>query len=134
MGYNTDLNNTEEESYRRAKENLKRIEDNYWYNKIHYGVRLSNKSKHETEKRNSSGTVMNVLNATVIGNLISAHYEGDSKKFDAYANFIAEAYEQRGDLRGAKIIRNRIDGSYKNNSTISLDVSLDEADEQRDGQ
>lgn len=134
MGYNTDLNNTEEESYRRAKENLKRIEDNYWYNKIHYGVRLSNKSKHETEKHNPSSTVRNGLNAVVIGNLISAHYEGDSKKFDAYANFIAEAYEQRGDLRGAKIIRNRMDGSYKNNSTISLEVSLDEADEQRDGQ
>lgn len=64
---------------------------------------------------------MNGLNATVIGNLISAHYEGDSKKFDSYANFIAEAYEQRGDLRSAIIIRKRIDESYKRDSQVVLD-------------
>lgn len=64
---------------------------------------------------------MNGLNATVIGNLISAHYEGDSQKFDSFANFIAEAYEQRGDLRSASIIRKRIDGSYKRDPQVTLD-------------
>lgn len=127
MGYYTDSNNS-------TRVNFKRVEDNYWRNRFQYGIRPSNTPKRETEKHNSSGTVMNILNTTVIGNLISAHYEGDSKKFDTYANFIAEAYEQRGDLRSAKIIRNRIDGSYKNDSTISLDVSLYEADEQMNEQ
>lgn len=69
---------------------------------------------------------MNSLNATVIGNLISAHYEGDSKKFDTYANFIAEAYEQRGDLRSASIIRKRIDGSYKCDPQVTLDETREE--------
>lgn len=127
MGYN--INSSEAEPYCRAKENLKKVEDNYWKNKICHGIRPSNTPKQETEKHNSSNIVMNGLNAVTIGNLISAHYEGDNQKFDAYANFIAEAYEQRGDSRGARIIRRRMDGSYKNDSTISLEVSLDDADE-----
>lgn len=36
---------------------------------------------------------MKIVNASTIGNLISAHIEGDEKKFLAYANFIADAYE-----------------------------------------
>ena len=121
MGYNSFEDESYRRAYRRAEENMKRVEDNYWKNRLYNGIRPSHTPKQETEKLNSSNSVMNALNAVVIGNLISAHYEGDDKKFDVYANFIAEAYEQRGDLRGAKIIRSRMDGSYKNESTISLD-------------
>lgn len=82
MGYN--INSSEEESYRRAyrraEENLKRVEDNYWRNRLQYGTRPSKTIKQETEKHNSSSTTINVLNAVVIGNLISAHYEGDNQK------------------------------------------------------
>ena len=37
---------------------------------------------------------MQVINASTIGNLISAHIEGDENKFLAYANFIADAYKE----------------------------------------
>lgn len=61
------------------------------------------------------------INAVTIANLIAAHLEGDNYKFLSYAKFIAEAYEEAGDTRSAKIIRQRIDGTYKNNSKIVLD-------------
>lgn len=64
---------------------------------------------------------MKVINATTIGILISAHMEGDEAKFLSYANFIAEAYEEAGEERSARIIRKRIDGSYKNEPQVCLD-------------
>jgi len=36
---------------------------------------------------------MKAINATTIGNLISAHYEHNEEKFDSYVRFIIEAYE-----------------------------------------
>lgn len=63
---------------------------------------------------------MKVINATTIGNLISAHYEHDDKKFDAYVKFIIEAYEEQGEHMKANIIRKKADGSYKNESPITL--------------
>ena len=56
---------------------------------------------------------MKLVNATVLGNLVSAHYEHDEKKFAAYVQFIIDAYEERGEKRQAEIIRKRMDGSYK---------------------
>ena len=64
---------------------------------------------------------MKVINASTIGNLISAHIEGDEKKFLAFANFIEDAYEEAGEERSARIIRKRIDGSYKNEPQVTLD-------------
>lgn len=64
---------------------------------------------------------MKVVNASTIGNLISAHYEHDEKKFLAYANFIADAYKEAGDDLSERIIRKRIDGSYKNDPVVTLD-------------
>ena len=64
---------------------------------------------------------MKVVNATTIGNLISAHYEHDDKKFDAYVKFIIEAYEEQGEQMKANIIRKRADGSYKNEPKVTLD-------------
>ena len=51
---------------------------------------------------------MKVARATSIAKLIEAHRNGDEKMFYAYANFIAEAYEDAGDTLSAKIIRMRI--------------------------
>lgn len=65
---------------------------------------------------------MKVINASTIGILISAHMEGDEKKFLAFANFIADAYEEAGEERNARIIRKRIDGSYKNDPQVTLDA------------
>lgn len=67
---------------------------------------------------------MKNINATTIGNLISAHYEGDNEKFDAYVKFIIEAYEEQGEQRKADIIRKRADGSYKNQPKVVLDNTM----------
>ena len=45
----------------------------------------------------------------------------DNEKFLIFANFIADAYEEAGEVRCARIIRKRIDGTYKNDSTVTLD-------------
>lgn len=71
-------------------------------------------------KRKGKG-LMKVISVSAIGNLISAHMEGDNEKFLIFANFIADAYEEAGEVRCARIIRKRIDGTYKNDSTVTLD-------------
>ena len=62
-----------------------------------------------------------VISSVTIAKLIEAHMEGDNEKFLSYANFIADAYEEAGEERSAKIIRQRIDGTYKNNPKVTLD-------------
>jgi anaerobic ribonucleoside-triphosphate reductase len=47
--------------------------------------------------------------------------DGDEEKFLSFANFIADAYEEAGEVRSARIIRKRIDGSYKDEPQVSLD-------------
>ncbi len=64
---------------------------------------------------------MKCINAVTIGKLIEAHMEHDEQKFLSYANFIAEAYEEQGEERSAKIIRSKLDGSYKKQSKVVLD-------------
>ena len=64
---------------------------------------------------------MKVINATTIGKLIEAHVEGDNEKFLAFAEFIASSYEEAGEERAARIIRSKLDGSYKNASKVTLD-------------
>lgn len=68
---------------------------------------------------------MKCINATTIGKLIEAHMEHDEQKFLSYANFIAEAYEEQGEERKARIIRSKIDGSYKKQSKVVLDGQMD---------
>lgn len=65
---------------------------------------------------------MKCINATTIGKLIEAHMERDEQKFLSYANFIAESYAEQGEERSARIIRSKIDGTYKNSPKI---VTLD---------
>ncbi len=64
---------------------------------------------------------MKNINAVTIGKLVEAHMEHDEQKFLSYANFIAEAYEKEGDERSARIIRKKIDGTYKNDPKVVLD-------------
>lgn len=64
---------------------------------------------------------MKVINATTIGKLIEAHIEGDNDKFLSFAEFIASSYEEAGEERAARIIRSKLDGSYKNASKVTLD-------------
>ena len=69
---------------------------------------------------------MKEIGAVTIGKLIEAHYEKDEHKFKGYAEFIAEAYKERGEERAERIIRNKIDGSYKDKSVV---VTLDKESE-----
>lgn len=69
---------------------------------------------------------MKEIGAVTIGKLIEAHYEKDEHKFKVYAEFIAEAYKERGERRAERIIRSKIDGSYKNNPVV---VTLDKESE-----
>ena len=64
---------------------------------------------------------MKRITATKIAHLIEAHMEKDEKKFLSYANFIADAYEEQGEDRRARIIRSRLDGTYKNQPKAVLD-------------
>lgn len=64
---------------------------------------------------------MKCISAVTIGKLIEAHMEHDEEKFLAYANFIADAYEESGEERSAKIIRSKISGEYKNQPKVTLD-------------
>ena len=63
---------------------------------------------------------MKVIGAVTIGKLIEAHYEKDEHKFKSYAEFIADAYKERGEERAERIIRNRIDGSYKDKPKVII--------------
>lgn len=68
---------------------------------------------------------MKAIGVVTIGKLIEAHYEKDEHKFNAYAEFIAEAYKERGEERAERIIRSKIDGSYKNKPVaVTLDKEI----------
>ena len=64
---------------------------------------------------------MKAIGTVTIGKLIQAHYEKDETKFKAYAEFIADALKEQGDERGYRIIRSKIDGSYKDKPKVVLD-------------
>jgi len=64
---------------------------------------------------------MKVINAVSIAQMIEAHIEGDNDRFVAYANFVADAFEEAGEERSARIIRSRLDGSYKRDPVVVLD-------------
>ena len=67
---------------------------------------------------------MKCISVVTIGKLIEAHMEHDEEKFLSYANFIADAYEESGEERSAKIIRSRLSGEYKNQSKVTLDSGV----------
>ena len=69
---------------------------------------------------------MNQINAVTIGKLISAHRERDEKKFKAYVEFIAEAYEQQGNDRAANIIRSNYTGDYGEQGKVVLDGATEQ--------
>lgn len=66
---------------------------------------------------------MKCINATTIGNLISAHYEGDSDKFDVWVKFIMDTYIEQDEQIKATIIEKHATGAYKKSPTVTLDDS-----------
>lgn len=67
---------------------------------------------------------MKCISAVTIGKLIEAHMESDEEKFLAYANFIADAYEESGEERSTKIIRSKISREYKEESKVTINTEL----------
>ena len=63
---------------------------------------------------------MKVIGAVTIGKLIEAHYEKDEHKFKSYAEFIADGYNEMGEERAERIIRSRINGSYKDKPKVII--------------
>lgn len=63
---------------------------------------------------------MNEINAVTIGKLITAHREGDEKKFRTYVEFIAKAYEEQGNDRASHIIRSNYTGDYSEQGKVVL--------------
>ena len=63
---------------------------------------------------------MKVIGAVTIGKLIEAHYEKDEHMFKSYAEFIADVYNEMGEERAERIIRSRIDGSYKDKPMVII--------------
>ena len=59
---------------------------------------------------------MKCITVVTLGKLIEAHMEHDEEKFLSYANFIAEACEEVGEIR-------KIDGTHRNQPQVSLDSS-----------
>ncbi len=66
---------------------------------------------------------MKCITVVTLGKLIEAHMEHDEEKFLSYANFIAEACEEVGEIRKAGFIRSKIDGTHRNQPQVSLDSS-----------
>ena len=61
---------------------------------------------------------MNEIGLVTLAKLIEAHYEKDEDKFKSYVNFIIESFEEKGDYKAAKIIKRRLDGSYKESPKV----------------
>lgn len=64
---------------------------------------------------------MKVVSAVSVAGMIEAFKKNDEQKFFAYANFIADAFDEAGEKRSARIVRSRIDGSYKDQAKVVLD-------------
>lgn len=61
------------------------------------------------------------IHVTSVAKIIEGALIGDLHKVIAYANLIADSLEKDGDKRAARIIRSRLDGSYKNQPQVTLD-------------
>lgn len=57
----------------------------------------------------------------LVSKLMEAHDEHDNDKFNEYGELIAHRLEINNNKRGAKIIRKRLDGNYRNEQMVTLD-------------
>lgn len=53
-----------------------------------------------------------------VSRMLEGALENDMVKVKSYAKLLADNLEKDGDKRGARIIRKRLDGSYKNRENI----------------
>lgn len=67
------------------------------------------------------------ISATIIAKMIEAHEEHDDQKFHAYAGLVLKRAEEDGDEVAARVIRKRLDGTWKQGPFI---CTLDENEKQ----
>lgn len=53
-----------------------------------------------------------------VAKILEGALENDMLKVKSYASLLVQNLEKDGDERGARIIRRRLDGSYKNDKNI----------------
>lgn len=51
--------------------------------------------------------------SVLVGKILEGHYELDEEKVKSYAELLAQHYDADGEPRAARIIRSKLDGSYK---------------------
>lgn len=61
------------------------------------------------------------IQVTAVAKIIEGALENDLEKVKAYAEHIAKYLDENNEGRGAKIIRSKLDGSYKNKLKVVLD-------------
>ena len=92
-----------------------------WFQAADIFSHIKGETKSQMERKTMEMDSCFQIPATTIAKLIEAHIEKDEEKFLSCANFIADGYEKHGEDRKARIIRSRINGSYKNQPKIVLD-------------
>lgn len=63
----------------------------------------------------------NKVSWVLVSKLMEAHDEKDEKKFNEFGELIAHRLERNNNKREAKVIRKRLDGSYRNERVINLE-------------
>jgi hypothetical protein len=61
------------------------------------------------------------IQITAVAKIIEGALDGDLLKVKAYAEHIAQYLDEHNEGRGAKIIRSRLDGTYKTSPKVILD-------------
>jgi hypothetical protein len=61
---------------------------------------------------------MSEISVVTVAKVIEGALEGDIQKVKSYAELIADNLYKNGDERAAKIIRSKLDGSYKTQPKI----------------
>ena len=62
-----------------------------------------------------------IISVTAVAKIIEGALEGDMSKVRGYADLIAQTLKSDGEIRGYKIIASRLDGSYKEQPSVTLE-------------
>lgn len=61
------------------------------------------------------------ISIVTVSKILEGALEGDLSKVKAYAELIIKNLEEEGDERGARVLRCRLDGTYKDLPKVTLD-------------
>ena len=64
---------------------------------------------------------MSEVSVVIVGKIIEGALKNDINKVKAYSKLAIEHLEKDGDVRGARILKNKLDGTYESLPKIVLD-------------